>query len=135
MMFLSKEAYNKDVTLKTQIMVSLKDDKAESFSECVWIEQGFFKGQRTDLTIIKANVLENTLVYVKQGSISPVKNGYAIYLDFVIMALIVPLANTPPGINLVTHEFKDNETLLFVPLYNTENGLYRRLPKKLARIT
>ena len=74
-------------------------------------------------------------MYVKQGSISPVKNGYAIYLDFVIMALIVPLANTPPGINLVTHEFKDNETLLFVPLYNTENGLYRRLPKKLARIT
>ena len=74
-------------------------------------------------------------MYVNQGSISPVKNGYAIYLDFIVMTQIVPLANPPPEINLDTHEFKDNEAFLFVPLYNTENGLYRRLTKKIARLT
>ena len=135
MMFLSKEASNKDVTLKSQMMVSLKDDKAKSSSECVWMENAFFKDQRTDLTIAKANFPENTHVYVNQGSISPVKNGYAIYLDFIVMTQIVPLANPPPEINLDTHEFKDNEAFLFVPLYNTENGLYRRLTKKIARLT
>ena len=134
-MFLSKEASNKDVTLKTQMMVSLKDAKAESSSECIWMENGFFMGQRTDMTIAKANFPENTLLYVNQESISPVKNGYAIYPDFVILTQILPLANPPPEINLDTHEFKDNEALLFVPLYNTENGLYRGLTKQLARIT
>ena len=54
------------------------------------------KDQRTDLTIVKANFPENTLMYVNQGSISPVKNGYAIYLDLVILAQILPLANPPP---------------------------------------
>ena len=99
------------------------------------MEEVFFKDQRTDLTIVKANFPENTLVYVNQGLISPVKYGYAIYLDFVIMAQIVPLANLPPEISLDTHEFKDNEVLLFVSLYNTENGLYRGLTKIFARIT
>ena len=117
------------------MMVSLKDAKAEGSSECIWMENGFFMGQRTDMTIAKANFPENTLVYVNQESISPVKNGYAIYLDFVILTQILPLANPTPEINLDTHEFKDNESLLFVPLYNTENGLYRGLTKKLARIT
>ena len=54
------------------------------------------KDQRTDLTIVQANFPENTLMYVNQGSISPVKNGYAIYLDLVILAQILPLANPPP---------------------------------------
>ena len=87
MMFLSKEASNKDITLKTQMIVPLKDDKAESSSECVWVENDIFKDQRTDLTIVQANFPENTLVYVNQGSISSVKNGYAIYLDFAIIKL------------------------------------------------
>ena len=117
------------------MMVSLEDAKAEGSSECIWMENGFFMGQRTDMTIAKANFPENTLVYVNQESISPVKNGYAIYPDFVILTQILPLANPTPEINLDTHEFKDNESLLFVPLYNTENGLYRGLTKKLARIT
>ena len=99
------------------------------------MKNGFFRDQRTDLTIVKANFPENMLVYVNQESISPVKNGYAIYPDFVILTQILPLANPPPEINLDTHEFKDNEALLFVPLYNTENGLYRGLTKKLAQIT
>ena len=67
-------------------MLSIKDDKGESSSERVWRENGFFGNQRTDLTTVKANFPENTLVYVNNGSITPVKGGHAMYLDFVILA-------------------------------------------------
>ena len=86
MLFLSKEASNKDVNLKTQMMIAMKEDKAESSTESIWKENGFFKEQRTDLTIGTSNFPENTLVYVNNGSIWPVKGGHAMYLEFVILA-------------------------------------------------
>ena len=43
MLFLSKEASNKDVNLKTQIMIAMKEDKAESSIESIWKENGFFQ--------------------------------------------------------------------------------------------
>ena len=86
MLFLSKEASNKDIDLKTQMMIAMKEDKAESSTESIWKENGFFKEQRTDLTIGTSNFPENTLVYVNNGSIWPVKGGHAMYLEFVILA-------------------------------------------------
>ena len=86
MLFLSKEASNKDIDLKTQMMIAMKEDKAESSTESIWKENGFFKEQRTDLTIGTSNFRENTLVYVNNGSIWPVKGGHAMYLEFVILA-------------------------------------------------
>ena len=62
MLFLSKEASNKDTNLKTQMMIAMKEDKAESSTERIWKENSFFKDQRTDLTIVKPNFPENTLV-------------------------------------------------------------------------
>ena len=122
MLFLSKEASNKDVNLKTQMMIAMKEDKAESSTERIWKENGFFKDQRTDLTIGKANFPENTLVYVNNGSITPVKGGHAMYLEFVILRQILPMANLPPGIDLDKYDNKGNEVSIFTPLYNTENG-------------
>ena len=81
MLFLSKETSKKDEKIKMQMMVSMKDDKGESSTEHVWKENGFFGDQRTDIIIVKANFLENTLVYVNNGSITPVKGGHAMYLD------------------------------------------------------
>ena len=57
------------------------------------------------------------------------------YLEFVILAQILPMANLPPGIDLDKHNYKDNEALIFTLLYNTQNGLYRGLTKKLGYIT
>ena len=94
---------------------------------------GFFKEHRTDLTIKEPNFPENTLVYVNQGSISPIKGEQAIYLEFIILGQILPFANPDPKINLDNHDFKDNEVLLFVPSYNTETGLYQGLKKKLEK--
>ena len=82
----------------------LNDDNDPQKTEIIWKSNGFFKEQRTDLTIKKPNFPENTLVYVNQGSISPIKGEQAIYLEFIIL----PFANPDPKINLDNHDLKDN---------------------------
>ena len=64
MLFLSKEASNKDEQLKTQMLVSFEDDDDSKNSENVWLESGFFDDRRSDLTIPKANFPESTLCYI-----------------------------------------------------------------------
>ena len=70
-LYLSKEASTKDQYLKLQMIMTLNDDDSKK-TENVWKENGFFKEQRTDLTISKPNFPENTLCYVNQRSISPI---------------------------------------------------------------
>ena len=67
-MFLSSESQNQNKQLKSQMMVSLGESR-DSNTEKIWEEPGFFKNQRVDLTIPKANFPENTLVYINQGSV------------------------------------------------------------------
>ena len=133
-MYLSSESQTQNQKTKSQMMVSLGESK-ESNTEKIWEEQGFFKDQRVDLTIPKANFPENTLVYVNQGSISQMKDGEAIYLEYVVLGQIMPVANPDPTIDLENYEFKENECLLYVPLYNTENGLFCGLGKRPGYIT
>ena len=54
MIFLSKEASNKDQQLKTQMLVSFQDDESKN-TQHVWQESGFFDDHRSDLTIPKVN--------------------------------------------------------------------------------
>ena len=133
-MFLSSESQTQNQKSKSQIMVSLGETK-ECNTEKIWEEPGFFKDQRIDLTIPKANFPENTLVYINQVSISQMKDGEAIYLEYVVLGQIMPVANPDPAIDFDKNEFKENECLLYVPLYNTENGLFRGLGKRLGYIT
>ena len=119
---------------KSQMLVSLGETK-DSNTEKMWEESGFFKKQRIDLTIPKANFPENTLCYVNQGSVSQVKDGEAIYLEYVILGQIMAVANPDPSIDLDDYQFKENECLLYVPLYNKETGLFRGLGKRLGYIT
>ena len=133
-MYLSSESQTQNQKTKSQMMVSLGESK-ESNTEKIWEEPGFFKDQRVDLTIPKANFPENTLVYVNQGSISQMKDGEAIYLEYVVLGQIMPVANPDPTIDLENYEFKENECLLYVPLYNTENGLFCGLGKRPRYIT
>ena len=75
-------------------------------------------------------------MYVNQGSVSLVKcGGQAIYLEFVVIGKLMPVANPNSSINLETHVFKEDETLLYVPIYNKATRMYGGLTKKLARIT
>ena len=47
----------------------------------------------------------------------------------------MPAANVDPKINFDSYEYKANEVLLSVLVYNTATGLYGGLKKKLAYIT
>ena len=105
MLFLSKETSNKHERLKMEMLLSMKDDNGENSTERIWKENCFFGDQRTDLSIMKVNFPENTLLYVHNDSITSVKGGHAMYLDFVILAQILPVANPPPGLHLDTHKF------------------------------
>ena len=116
------------------MMVVSMGESPEKSTEFVCKENGFFGDQRADLTIKKANFPENTLVYINNGSVTPVKGGHAIYLEYVILTKILPVANPPSNIDLNNHKYLDNEVLIFTLLYNTENGLYRGLKKRLGNI-
>ena len=133
-MVLSTESQSVNQKSRSQLMVSIGENK-DSNTENIWKKSGFFKDQRIDLTIPKANFPENTLCYVNQGTVSQVKDGEAIYLEYVILGQIMPLANPDPSIDLDNYEFKDNECLLYVSLYNTETGLFKGLGKKLGYIS
>ena len=62
MLYLSKEASTKDQNLKTQMLVTLNDDSDSR--KTIWKSSGFFKEQRTDLTIKKPDFPENTHWYI-----------------------------------------------------------------------
>ena len=135
MLLPSKEASNKDEQLKTQMLASFEDDGSKN-GENVWLESGFFDDHQSGLTIPKANFPENTLCYVNQVTVLFVKGGEkAIYLEFLVVGQVIPVANADPSINLETHVFKDDEVLLYVPVYNKATGLYGGLKKKLGQIT
>ena len=134
MLVLSKESTSKDQQLKTQMLILLKDDESKK-TETVWKENGFFDEQRSDSTIIKPNFPENTLIYINQGTVSTVKGGHAIYIEFVILGQLMPVANLDPQINLENHLYKDHVACLFVPIYNKATGMYGGLTKNLAHIT
>ena len=134
-LYLLKEATSKDAQLKTQMVLSLQDDESKN-TERIWSESSFIGDQRAELTILKANFPKNTLVLVNQGTVSLVKGGEkAIYLDFVIIGQLMPAANIDPKIDLDNYECKENEVILYIPVYNTATGLYGGLVKKLAYIT
>ena len=119
-LFLSKEENSKDAQLKTRMVLSFQDDDALKSTEKIWKESSFFGDQRAELTIAKANFPKNTLVLVNQGSVSLVKGGEkTLYLDFVIIGQIVPAANVDPTIDLNKYDYKENEVMLYVPVYNT----------------
>ena len=124
MMYLSKEATNKDQCLKIQMMLSLDKENSANNSKKIWSSNGFFEDQKGDFSIKKVNFPENTLLYCNQRTISTLKAGDdAIYLDYVIL-----------GQSILANKLKENEVMFYVPLYNTENGYFRGVRKWLAYI-
>ena len=130
MIFLSKEATNKDQSPKMQMMLSL-DKESASNSEKIWKKKFFEGDQKGDFTITKPNFLENTLVYCNQSTISTLKaRDYAIYLDYIILGQIIPAFNSPADLD--NYILKENKVILHVSLYNTETGHFRRVKKWLV---
>ena len=136
-MLLSKEANTKDVQLKSQLLMPVdQDDEISKGSELIWSQFGFFGEQNIDLTIPKVNFPELTLCYINQARVSVVKGGErAIYCDNVVIAQIMPLAVIDPEIDLKVYVPKENEAIIYCPLYNVNTGLFYGLTRKLGLIT
>ena len=76
------------------------------------------------------------MCYINQARVSIVKNNeQAIYCDNVIIAQIMPFAVLDPEINLETYTPKENEAIIYCPLYNTTTGLFYGITRKLGLIT
>ena len=132
--YLSTESMSQNQKTESQMMVSFDQNKGSNCDK-IWEEPGFFNETITDLTISKPNFPENTLCYINQGTVSQIKDGEAIYLEYVVLGQIMVIANPDPKINLDEYEFAENECLLYVPLYNKENGLLQGLGKRIGYIT
>ena len=108
------------------------DEEDSNNSEKIWKKNGFFGDQKGEFTIKKANFSENTLVYCNQGTVSTLKAGeYTIYLDYVVLGQLI-LANNCPDLD--NYRLNENEVILYVSLYNTENGYFKGEKKWLAHI-
>ena len=132
MLYLSKEATDKDASLKMQLLLSSKgDDKCPT--ETIWRRNGFFGDQKVEFTITKANFPENTLIYINNGTISIVKGrDYAIYLDYIILGQLICAKNLPEDFE--NYECKQDEVKLFVPNYNVKTGDFLDVQNWLAYI-
>ena len=90
----------------------------------------------SDLTISKANFSELTFCYINQGQVSLVKGGeQALYLEYTVCGQIMLIANPDPSINQDTHNFEENQVLIYVSVYNKSTGLHGGLEKMLGHIT
>ena len=133
-MFLSRETESGNQKTKSQMYLTM-GESASKGTEKIWVNNGYFKDQKIDLTIPKKNFPENTLCYINQGTVSQIKDGNAFYLEYVILSQIMAMANIEPIIDLDTYDFKENECLLYVPCYNRENGLFQGIRKTIGYIT
>ena len=111
MLLLSKEATDKDRSLKTQLLVTSNDSQEKLSGKSVWRNNGSFQDLRPDLNLEKKNIPENTLFYINQSFLSTVKNGdIAMYNHNFILGQLIVAANQPSDIN--AYECKENEVKL-----------------------
>lgn len=79
---MNKEATEKNISLKTQLLLSTNSQSPKKISgEQLWRKQGFFlttgffSNKRADFNFEKRNFPENALCYINQGYQSMVKGG------------------------------------------------------------
>ena len=101
MLLLTKEATDKDRSLKTQLLMATDSQKVEKIrGELVWKKFGYFGDEKTDFNIEKRYFPENALCIINQAYLSTVKNGeLAIYNDNFIIRQLIGAANQPKNID------------------------------------
>ena len=88
-LYLSKEAMNKDQKLKMLMLMSTEGENAKN-SENVWHKPGFLGDQKGEFTIFKVNFPENTLVYANQRAVSLSLFENLAYFQFLSTCFTVP---------------------------------------------
>ena len=133
MLLMSKEVSDKDRSMKTQLLMTTPSSDEKVSGEKVWKENGYFKEIKPEMNIEKANIPENTLLYINQGFISMVKSGdLAMYVHNFIIGQLITAANQPEDIDAYT--CNDNEVKLLSCVYDLESGKFKGLRLMLAYI-
>ena len=133
MLLMSKEVSDKDRSMKTQLLMTTPGSDEKVSGEKVWKENGYFKEIKPEMNIEKANIPENTLLYINQGFISTVKSGdLAMYVHNFIIGQLIIAANQPEDIDAYT--CNDNEVKLLSCVYDLESGKFKGLRLMLAYI-
>ena len=122
-MILTKEATDKDRSLKTQLMVASNNSDEKLSGERVWGSEGYFSDIRPELNLEKKNIPENTLFYVNQSYLSTAKNGdIARYNHNFILGQIVIAANQPH--NIGNYVCKQNELKINTCIYDLATAAF-----------
>ena len=134
MLMLTKEATDKDRSLKTQLLVSTSGNNDDKISnERVWRSDSYFRDVRPDLKLEKRNIPENCLLYVNQAFLSTVKKGeLAMYNHNFSIGQIIPAANQPEDIS--TYECAPNEVKLYTCIHEINTGEFKGVRESLAYI-
>ena len=134
MLMLTKEAPDKDRSLKTQVLVSTSGNNDDKISgERVRRSDGCVRDVRPNLKQEKQNIPENALMYVRQAFLSTVKNGdLAMFNHNFIIGQIIPAANQPEDIS--TYECAENEVKLYTCIYDNSTGEFKGVRGSLAYI-
>ena len=131
---MEKEVSEGDKNLKMKMYFSEGSSlkKNSSTINNLWNEFGFFGERANDLTLNKADLPENTLFYINQGTSATVKSGeQAIYISNVLLAQILPYANNP---DVETYTLKDDEAFLICPIYNKDTATFCGVETRVALI-
>ena len=131
LLLMEKEVSEGDKNLKMKMYFSESPKKYTNVNN-LWKEYGFFGERANELSLNKADLPENTLFYINQGTSSMVKSGdQAVYITNVLIAQILPYANTP---DIETYKLKDDEVLLECPLYDKDTAKFNGLETRVALI-
>ena len=92
MILLSKEASEKDRSLKTQLILSTNSQPEKITGGMLWRNNGFFSDERADLNVEKKNFPKNDVCYINQAFLPNVK-GWRGGENKLFIAIISELVN------------------------------------------
>ena len=127
MLTLTKEANDKDRSLKTQLTISSKCSEEKIRGERVWRNEGLFNNTKPELNLEKNNSGEFAFLY------QPVVHlDLAMYHRKFIIGQLIVGANQPPEID--QYVCKDNEVKLYTCMYDLQTGAFLGLRCEVAFI-
>ena len=129
---MKKVIKNGDDRTEVTVAAVISEEKVKK-SINLWENIGYFGTESCDFSIEKANLPENTIVYINQAYQS-FKDGKKVYYnDVFIIAQIMPLAQQPKEIE--SYQLKDNEVKILRPRYDPISGEFLGIEYCVALVT
>ena len=118
---------------KMEMQVEASSNEKKSKAVNLWSRQGFFLGECSNFNLVKANLPENTLMYVNQGYRAMKDEKKCYYNDLYIIGQIMSLAQQPEDVE--TYECSPDEAKILRALYDVQSGKFLGVKQCIALIT